>query len=138
LPFEDEKMSGKYLLRIYHGLKQTMIPPTILGAFRALNFEFDPSSKPPRLLLSEETVRQSEGFREFQLRDFLLDQLTKLRGKANKSRKDGKENKLRQSGKANKLRGKAKKLRGKASKLRKGEGGETPQFQICLLSPSNF
>jgi hypothetical protein len=41
LPFEDEKETVKFIMRVYHNFKRTMVEPNIWGAFRAIGFEFE-------------------------------------------------------------------------------------------------
>jgi hypothetical protein len=47
-PFEDEKETGKVIMKAYHDFKQTMVEPNIWGAFRAIGFklEFDTEAEP--------------------------------------------------------------------------------------------
>jgi hypothetical protein len=37
-PFEDEKATVKFIMRVYHDFKQTMAEPNRWGAFRAIGF----------------------------------------------------------------------------------------------------
>jgi hypothetical protein len=64
LPFGGEKASVKFLMKVYHDFKQTMVEPNIWGAFQALDFEFNTRSEPYRLLFNEKKLRESTGFRE--------------------------------------------------------------------------
>jgi hypothetical protein len=41
LPFEDEKETLEFTMKVYHDLKQTMMEPNISGAFQASGFEFE-------------------------------------------------------------------------------------------------
>jgi hypothetical protein len=41
LPFEDEKETVRFILKVYHGFKQTMVEPNKSGAFQAIGFEFE-------------------------------------------------------------------------------------------------
>jgi hypothetical protein len=85
LPFEDEKETVKFMMKVCHDFKQTMVEPNIWRAFQALGFEFefDPTSEPYRLLSNEEKLRQSEGFGELWSIDFPLDQLSSWRQRQN-------------------------------------------------------
>jgi hypothetical protein len=51
-PFEDEKESVKFIVKVDHDFKQTMVEPNIWGAFRVIGFEFefDTEAEPDRLL----------------------------------------------------------------------------------------
>jgi hypothetical protein len=77
MPFEAEKATVKFIMKVYHDSKQTMMEPNIWGAFQALGFEFefDTTSEPCRLLLNEESLKESAGFRELSSIDLPLDQL---------------------------------------------------------------
>jgi hypothetical protein len=46
-PFRDEKATIKFIIKVCHGLKQTMVEPNIWEAFQALRFEleFDTASE---------------------------------------------------------------------------------------------
>jgi hypothetical protein len=81
LPFGDEKATLKFIMKIYHDFKQTMVEPNLWGGFQALGFEFefDTTSWPYRLLFNEEKPRESAGFRELWSLDFPLDQLSTRR-----------------------------------------------------------
>jgi hypothetical protein len=76
LPFEDEKETVKFIMKVYHGFNQTMVEHNICRAFWAIGFEFDIEEEPYRLLFKEEKLRQIEGFRELWSIDFPLDQLS--------------------------------------------------------------
>jgi hypothetical protein len=65
LPFEDEKETVGFIMKVYHDFKETMVEPNIWEAFQTIWFEFDTEAEPYRLLFNEETLRQIEGFRQF-------------------------------------------------------------------------
>jgi hypothetical protein len=46
LLFGDEKATGQFMMKVYHGFKQTMVEPNIWKDFQALVFEFDTTSEP--------------------------------------------------------------------------------------------
>jgi hypothetical protein len=46
LPFDDDRRTTGFLLKIYGMFKQTMIEPNIWGSFREAGFEFDASAEP--------------------------------------------------------------------------------------------
>jgi hypothetical protein len=75
LPFGDERATVKFIMKVYHDFKQTMVEPTISRAFQALEFEFDTTSEPYRLFFNEEKLTKSAGFRGLWSIDFPLDQL---------------------------------------------------------------
>jgi hypothetical protein len=79
LPFGDEKVTDKCIMKVYLEFKQTMVESNIWGAFREIEFEFDTEVEPYRVLFNEEKLRQSEGFRESSSIDFPLDQLSSRR-----------------------------------------------------------
>jgi hypothetical protein len=81
LPFEDERATVNFIMKVSHDFKQTMVEPNIWGAFRAIGFGFgfDTESEPYWLLFDGEKLRQSAGFRELRSIDFPLDQLSSRR-----------------------------------------------------------
>jgi hypothetical protein len=79
LPFEDDKETVNYIMKVYRDFRQTMVEPNIWRAFRAIGFEFDTEAEPYRLLFKEKKLRQSESFRELRSIDFPLDQLSSQR-----------------------------------------------------------
>jgi hypothetical protein len=85
LPFEDEKETVTFIMKVYRDFKQTMVELNMWGAFRAIGFEFefDTEAEPYQLLFHEEKLRQSEGFRELWFIDFPLNQLSSQRQSQN-------------------------------------------------------
>jgi hypothetical protein len=83
LLFEDEKETVRFIMKAYHNFKETMVESNIWRAFRVIGFEFDTEAEPYRLLLNEEKLRQSEGFRELWSFHFPLDQLSSRRQRQN-------------------------------------------------------
>jgi hypothetical protein len=57
LPFEDEKETAKFIIKVYRDFKQTMVKPNIWGAFREIRFEFefDTEAESYRFLFNEES-----------------------------------------------------------------------------------
>jgi hypothetical protein len=49
LPFEDEKETVSFIMKVYHDYKQTTVDPNIWIALRAIGFEFDTEAEPYRL-----------------------------------------------------------------------------------------
>jgi hypothetical protein len=82
LPFENEKETFKYIMKVYHDFKQTIVEPNIWRALQAIGVEFDTEANPYRLLFNEEKLRQSEGFGELWSIDFSLDQRSSPRQNA--------------------------------------------------------
>jgi hypothetical protein len=76
-PFVDEEATVKFIMKICHDFKQTIVEPNRWKVFQALGFEFefDTTSKPYRLLSNEEKPRESADFRQLWAIDFPLDQL---------------------------------------------------------------
>jgi hypothetical protein len=83
LPFEDEKETVTFIMKVYRDFKHRMVEPNTWGAFRAIGFECNTEGEPCRLLFNEEKLRQSEGFRELWSIDFPLDQLSSRRQRQN-------------------------------------------------------
>jgi hypothetical protein len=81
LPFEDGKTSAKFIMKVSQDIQQTMMQPSIWGAFQALgfDFEFDTTSEPYRLFFNKEKLREGAGLRELWCIDFPLDQLSTRR-----------------------------------------------------------
>jgi hypothetical protein len=46
LPFEDEKETVRFIMKVYHDFKQTMVEPNTCGALRSIGFEFDTEAEP--------------------------------------------------------------------------------------------
>jgi hypothetical protein len=76
LPFETDNSMVKFLMKVYDGFKQTMVPSNVWGAFHALGFDYDTRREPSRLLFDEGTLRGSGGFQELWSLDLPLDQLS--------------------------------------------------------------
>jgi hypothetical protein len=76
LPFDDDDAAATYIMKGYHDFRQTMVQPSIWGAFRARGLEFDMRREPRGLLFDEGKLRGSAGFQELWFVDFLLDQLS--------------------------------------------------------------
>jgi hypothetical protein len=56
LPFEDEKETVKFVMKVYHDFKQITVETNIQGAFQAVGFEFDMEAEPCRLLSNEKKL----------------------------------------------------------------------------------
>jgi hypothetical protein len=54
----------KFIMNVYHDLTQTLVPPDVWGAFRALGPESAMRRELYRLLFDEEKLRGSAGFQE--------------------------------------------------------------------------
>jgi hypothetical protein len=75
LPLETDNSTVKFIMKVYHDFRQTMVPFNGWGAFHALGFDYDTRRKLSRLLFDEERLGGSGGFRELWPVDFPLDQL---------------------------------------------------------------
>jgi hypothetical protein len=64
LPFEDEKETVKFIMKVYHDFKQTMMEPNIWRAFQALALEFYTGTESYRLSFNNEKLRSGPEFRE--------------------------------------------------------------------------
>jgi hypothetical protein len=78
LPFDEDNSMVKFIMKLYHDFRQTMIQPNRRRAFFALGleFEFDMRRDPYGLLFDEVKLRASAGFEELWSADFPLDQLS--------------------------------------------------------------
>jgi hypothetical protein len=63
LPFEDEKETGQFRMKVYRDSKQTTMEINICEAFQAIEFEFDTEAELYRLLFNEEKLRQYSSVR---------------------------------------------------------------------------
>jgi hypothetical protein len=59
LPFEEEKETVNFRMKVYPDFKQTIVEPNIWRAFQAIGFEFNTEGEPYHLLFNEEKLRQS-------------------------------------------------------------------------------
>jgi hypothetical protein len=57
LPFEDEKETVRFIMKVYHDFEQTMVELNIWRAFGVIGFEFHTEAEPYRLLFNEEKLR---------------------------------------------------------------------------------
>jgi hypothetical protein len=78
-PFEDEKETVRFIMKVYHDFKQTMVEFNTCEALQAIGFECETEEEPYRFLFNEEKSRQIEGFRELRSIDFPLDKLSSRR-----------------------------------------------------------
>jgi hypothetical protein len=78
-PCETAQTTVKFIMKVYHDFKQTMVPSNVWGAFHALGFDYDTRGEPSWLLFDEEKLRGSGGFQELWSVDFPLDQLSDRR-----------------------------------------------------------
>ena len=79
LPLSNDNSTVKFIQKIFHSLKQTLIEDNVRNAFKMLGFEYDVSHTPYTLLFREEKLHGSRGFREIWEADYPLDQLSKRR-----------------------------------------------------------
>jgi hypothetical protein len=53
LPFETDHATVKFMMKVYHDFRQTMVPSNVWGAFHALGLDYDTRKEPSRLLFDE-------------------------------------------------------------------------------------
>jgi hypothetical protein len=58
LPFDDNRTTTNFLLKIYRTLRQTMVEANILEAFQEAGLGFDTSSEPYRIRFSEKNCEE--------------------------------------------------------------------------------
>jgi hypothetical protein len=71
-----------FIQKAFHSLKQTFVPDNVRNAFNMLGFQFHIANSPYTLLLREEKLGGSQGFRDIWDGDHSLDQLSKKRREA--------------------------------------------------------
>jgi hypothetical protein len=70
LPFEDEKETVKFIIKVYHDLKQAIMEPNIQEAFKAIEFEFELNTEAERCRLlfnKDEMPRRLPFLSDYQL-----------------------------------------------------------------------
>jgi hypothetical protein len=77
LPLANDDRVVAFIQKASHSLKQTFVPDNVRNAFKMLGFEFNITKSPHTLLLRDEKLRGSQGFRETWDADYPLDQLSK-------------------------------------------------------------
>jgi hypothetical protein len=82
LPLGHDDQVIAFIQKAFHSLKQTLVPDNVRNAFKVLGFEFNIAKSPYTLLLWEEKLRGTQGFREIWDADYPLDQLSKRRREA--------------------------------------------------------
>jgi hypothetical protein len=80
--WNEEADTAAFIIRLYHDFKQTMVEVNMWGAFSAIEFSYDISESPYRLLFDEEKFRQSRGFMELWAQDTPLESLSTRRRQA--------------------------------------------------------
>jgi hypothetical protein len=78
-PFEIDNSTVKFIMQVYHDLRETMVPSNVWGAFPALGLDFDTRREPSWLLFDEEKLRGRAGLQDLWSVDFPLDQLSDRR-----------------------------------------------------------
>jgi hypothetical protein len=76
LPFGDEEVTVKFLMKVYHGFKQRTVDSNIWRAFSELLRECDTRNESDKLLFNEQKLRQRASFRALRSNNFSLDQLS--------------------------------------------------------------
>jgi hypothetical protein len=74
LPFGNDDQVSAFIQKVFHSLKQMFVPDNVRNAFKMLEFEFNITKSPYTLLLREDKLRGSPGFREMWDADDPLDQ----------------------------------------------------------------
>jgi hypothetical protein len=82
LPLGNDDRVVAFIQKAFQSLKQTFVPDNMRNAFKRFGFEFNIAKSPYILLLREEKLRGSLGFRELWDADDPLDQLPKRRREA--------------------------------------------------------
>jgi hypothetical protein len=82
LPLCNDDAVVMFIQKAFHSLKQTFVPDNVRNAFKMVGIEFTIAKPPCTLLLREEKVRGSQGFREIWDADHPLDQRSKRRPEA--------------------------------------------------------
>jgi hypothetical protein len=82
LPLGNVGQVLAFIQKVSHSVKQTCVLDNVQNAFKMLGFEFNIAKSPYTLLLREEKLRGSQGFREIWNADYPLDQLSKRRREA--------------------------------------------------------
>jgi hypothetical protein len=77
LPLGNYDRVVGFIQKAFHLLKQTFVPDNVRNAFKMLGFEFNIAKSPSPLLLREEKLAGSQGFREIWDGDYPLNQLLK-------------------------------------------------------------
>jgi hypothetical protein len=77
LPFDNGDLAVALIQKAFRALTQTNVPDNVRNAFTMLEFEFHIATQPHPLLLREEKLRGSQGFREISDGDDPLDRLSK-------------------------------------------------------------
>jgi hypothetical protein len=74
--------AAAFPIRVYHNFKQTVIEVNVWEAFAAIEFSYDITETPYRLLFDEQKLRQSRGFVELWDRNKRLESLSTRRRQA--------------------------------------------------------
>jgi hypothetical protein len=82
LPFGSDNLTVTLIHEAFRSLKQTIVEDNVRNTFKAIGFEFNITQTPCTLLLQEEKLRQSQGFRAIWDADNSMDQLWKRRREA--------------------------------------------------------
>jgi hypothetical protein len=64
LPFENDSATVEFMMKVYHDLKQTIVPSNVWGAFYALGRDFGTMRESYMVLFDEEKLRGSAGVPE--------------------------------------------------------------------------
>jgi hypothetical protein len=79
LPLGDDAGSARFIRKMYHDFRMTMIEPNIWGAFRGIGVKYSVVDRVQRVSFDEMILRESEGFKELWDIDFPLAKLSPRR-----------------------------------------------------------
>jgi hypothetical protein len=79
LPLEDDAGSARFIRKVYHDFRVTMIELNIWGAFRGIGVECSAGNGIQRVSFDEMTLRESEGVKELWEVDFPVGNLSPRR-----------------------------------------------------------
>jgi hypothetical protein len=74
LTFDGDNAMVKFILKLYHDFRETLISLKICGALPALGCDFHTRIEPYRLLFKDQKLRGRTGFQELWSVDFPLDE----------------------------------------------------------------
>jgi hypothetical protein len=82
LPFDDDRTTTDFLLKIFRTFKETMLEPNIWSSFQEAGFAFNTRAEPYRRRFDEEKLRKTPAFQEIYSLDFPLEKLSARRRSA--------------------------------------------------------
>jgi hypothetical protein len=79
LPLGENNPAAKFIKKVYHDFRATMIDDDIWGAFRGVGITYTTVAGVQRVLFGEKKLRDSDGSRELWDIDFPLENLSARR-----------------------------------------------------------